>query len=126
MIRRGEIYFVTLDPVAGREQAGRRPALVVSRDSINQAPLTVVVVIGTDAANLPRDYPTNVRVPARDSGLPADTVFLGFQIRALDPSRFLDAATKALPPPAGRLPAAWMDAIEAAICHTLQLRPRRP
>ena len=27
-IRRGEIYFVNLNPVKGREQAGQRPVLV--------------------------------------------------------------------------------------------------
>lgn len=126
MIRRGEIYFVTLDPVQGREQAGRRPVVVLSRDSINQAPLTITVMIGTDAANVSRDYATNVRIPAGESGLPKDTVFLGFQIRSLDHSRFLDPVRKAPAAPAGRLSAAWMSAIETAVCHALELRPRRP
>lgn len=88
MIKRGEIYFVSLDPVKGREQAGRRPALVVSSDAINSQPLVVSVVVGTDAKNVTRDYPTNVRVTAKESGLPKDTVFLCFQIRSLDPTRF--------------------------------------
>jgi mRNA interferase MazF len=125
VIRRGEIYFVSLDPVKGHEQAGRRPAVVLSRDSINQSPLTVTVMVGTDSANIPRDYPSNVRIPARDSGLPMDTVFLGFQIRALDHSRFIDPVKKTVPPPAGVVTPAWMDAVETAVCHTLQLRPRR-
>lgn len=29
-IQRGEIYFVNLNPTAGREQAGERPVLVLS------------------------------------------------------------------------------------------------
>jgi mRNA-degrading endonuclease toxin of MazEF toxin-antitoxin module len=29
-IQRGEIYFVNLNPVQGREQAGQRPVLVLS------------------------------------------------------------------------------------------------
>jgi len=49
MIKRGQIYFVALNPVQGREQAGRRPVLVVSDDIINGLPLVVTVVIGTDA-----------------------------------------------------------------------------
>jgi mRNA interferase MazF len=88
MISRGSIYFVNLDPTRGREQAGRRPVLVVSVDSINRQPLVVTVVVGTDAANIPRDYPTNVRVTERESGLPKDTIFLCFQVRSLDPGRF--------------------------------------
>ena len=29
-VRRGEIYFVNLNPVQGREQAGERPVLILS------------------------------------------------------------------------------------------------
>lgn len=31
-IKRGEIYFVDLNPVQGREQSGKRPVLVLSID----------------------------------------------------------------------------------------------
>ena len=33
-IQRGKIYFVNLNPVHGREQAGMRPVLVLSIDTI--------------------------------------------------------------------------------------------
>jgi len=36
-VQRGDIYFVNLNPVQGREQAGSRPVLVLSIDSIKQA-----------------------------------------------------------------------------------------
>jgi mRNA interferase MazF len=113
MISRGQIHFVNLDPTHGREQAGRRPVLVVSVDSINRLPLVVTVVVGTDAANIPRDYPTNIRVTARESGLAKDTVFLCFQVRSLDPSRFNA--------PAGFLPAVRMGEIEQALRLVLGL-----
>jgi mRNA interferase MazF len=87
-MQRGEIYFVDLDPVIGREQAGRRPVLVVSDHWINSRPLVVLVVPGTDGANVTQDSPTNVRVAPEESGLPRETVFLCFQARALDESRF--------------------------------------
>lgn len=94
MIRRGGIYFANLNPVKGREQTGYRPVLVVSSDAINKQPLVVTVVVGTDAKNVTRDYPTNVRVTAEETGLQRDTVFLCFQIRSLDPGRFYDPDTK--------------------------------
>lgn len=72
--------------------------LVVSVDAINRQPLVVVVVVGTDARNVPRDYPTNVRAPATETGLPLDTVFLCFQVRSLDPGRFPGPAAGTLPP----------------------------
>src|SRR5881275_2303267 len=92
-IQRGDIYFVNLNPVQGREQAGERPVLVLSIDIINRLPLVVTVVVGTKGENISRDYPTNVRVPVSDSGLPMETVFLCFQIRSLDPGRFPAAPT---------------------------------
>src|ERR687887_1578164 len=87
-IQRGDIYFVNLNPVQGREQAGQRPVLVLSIDAINRLPLVVTVIVGTKGENVPRDYPTNIRVAPADSGLLMETVFLCFQIRSLDPRRF--------------------------------------
>src|SRR5207247_7350295 len=74
-IQRGDIYFVNLNPVQGREQAGQRPVLVLSIDTINRLPLVVTVVVGTKGDNVARDYPTNVRLAPADSGLPIETVF---------------------------------------------------
>lgn len=87
-IQRGEIYFVNLNPVQGREQSGQRPVLVISADVINQLPLVVTVVVGTKGENIPKDYPTNIRLPSHETGLPMETVFLCFQIRSLDHTRF--------------------------------------
>lgn len=92
-MRRGEIYFVNLNPIKGREQAGRRPVLVVSSDAINKQSLVVTVVVGTSGKHVARDYPVNVRVPAQESGLLGETVFMCFQVRSLDHDRFIDSAT---------------------------------
>ena len=98
MVSRGQIYFAALDPIQGREQAGRRPVLVISSNAINRQPLVIAVIVGTDAANIQRDYPTNIRVTAAESGLARDTVFLAFQIRSLDHSRFTGPAVGCLSP----------------------------
>jgi len=120
MIRRGQVYFVNLNPTQGREQAGHRPVLVVSSDAINRQPLVVTVAVGTDADHVPRDYPTNIRVTAREAGLPKDTVFLCFQLRSLDPSRFLDPRSGA-PMLAGALPAARIAELDEALRLVLAL-----
>jgi len=122
MIRRGEIHFVNLNPVRGREQAGRRPVLVVSADAINRQPLIVTVVVGTKAKNIPHDYPTNVRAKARETGLSQDTVFLCFQMRSLDQARFLDPATGQTAP-AGMMPPGRMAEVDNAIKLVLALSP---
>ncbi|BAY98917.1 hypothetical protein NIES37_28950 [Tolypothrix tenuis PCC 7101] len=113
-IERGEIYFVNLNPVQGREQSGTRPVLVLSIDAINQLPLVVTVIVGTKGTNIQRDYPTNIRVLPSDSGLPIETVFLCFQIRSLDPNRFPEK-------PSGKLSDSKMLEVEAAVRYCLGL-----
>ena len=69
-ILRGEIRWADLNPVRGREQAGRRPVLVVSHDVFNERSGTVIAVAMTSqepragfplalestAAGLPKSY----------------------------------------------------------------------
>ena len=114
MIKRGEIYFVDLNPVKGREQSGQRPVLVLSIDSINKLPLVVTVVVGTKGENILRNFPTNVRISANESGLPMETVFLCFQIRSIDPNRFSAQ-------PAGKISDNTLEKIENAVRHCLGL-----
>jgi mRNA interferase MazF len=106
------MYFVNLNPVQGREQAGQRPVLVVSIDAINRLPLVVTAVVGTKGENVTRAYPTNVRLSPAESGLAMETVFLCFQFRSLHPTRFSGA-------PAGRVAGAAIQRIEAAVRYCL-------
>jgi len=114
MIRRGEIYFLDLDPVKGREQAGWRPVLVLSIDEINELPLVVTAVVGTKGQNVRKDFPTNVRLSPSETGLPTETVFLAFQIRSIDANRFPRQA-------AGKISAGNLRKIEDAVRHCLGL-----
>ena len=114
MVRRGEIYFVDLNPTIGREQAGQRPVLAISADSINKLPLVVTVVVGTKGSNVRNDFPTNFRIAARDSGLAMETVFMCFQIRSLDASRFPKV-------PAGRISGPLIDELDDTVRFCLGL-----
>jgi len=105
---------VNLNPTKGREQSGRRPVLVISNDTINRLPLVVTVIPGTKGTRAPTDYPGNVRIPAGEASLPEETVFLTFQIRALDSQRFQEAAV-------GRLSAPFMDKVGEALAWSLSL-----
>jgi mRNA interferase MazF len=97
-IERGQIYFANLNPVQGKEQSGSRPVLVLSVDEVNRKQLVITVVPGTKGANIQRDYSTNVRVSPLESGLELETVFLCFQVRSLDPSRFPEKPVGILSP----------------------------
>jgi mRNA interferase MazF len=42
---RGDVWELNLDPTIGHEQAGTRPALVLSIDQFNQGPSEMVIVL---------------------------------------------------------------------------------
>lgn len=51
---RGEIWLVSLDPIAGHEQSGKRPVLIVSKASFNKVIRLPVVVPVTSGGNFAR------------------------------------------------------------------------
>lgn len=79
--RRGEIYWVTLDPALGTEIRKTRPALVISNDSCNAHGARVVVLPIT--SNVTSLYPGEALIRVR--GRPARV--LGDQIRSIDKTR---------------------------------------
>ena len=86
-MRRGEVYDARLDPTEGSEQAGIRPAVIVSRDAINAASPVILVVPCTTYRAGRRLYPSQVLLHAPDGGLDVDSVALGEQVGALVTSR---------------------------------------
>lgn len=53
-MRRGDIYLVSLDPVAGREQQGHRPVLIISPQAFNEATQLPVVLPITSGGEFAR------------------------------------------------------------------------
>jgi len=88
-MRRGDVYDARLSPTEGSEQAGIRPVVIVSRNAINRFSPVIVVVPFTNAANVKRDYPSNVYVARGEGGLTLDSVALTGQVRAIAKSRLL-------------------------------------
>jgi len=75
---RGDLVWVSLNPQAGHEQAGRRPALVLSPAAYNKkVGLALLCPITSQA----KGYPFEVRLP---DGLPIAGVILSDQIKSLD------------------------------------------
>ena len=84
--RRGEIYDVDFGSPRGSEQAGRRPALVVSNDVNNQR--SPVVIVATITKTIPKKaYPFNVPLPAGILPL-GGTIYCG-QLLTIDKTRLL-------------------------------------
>lgn len=65
--RRGEVWLVDFGDPVGREQAGRRPALIVSADALNEGPAGLVVVVPITTAR--RGLPSHIEIEPGDSGL---------------------------------------------------------
>ena len=65
--KRGEIWTVDFDPTRGHEQAGTRPALVLSATSFNQGPAGLAVVLPITSKN--KHIPWHVPVAPPEGGL---------------------------------------------------------
>ena len=87
-LNRGDVYLVRHDPVEGAEQAGTRPVVVVSRDSLNATREHVVTVPFT-RTTLPRPLPTHVAVEAGVGGLRTASVARAEHVRVMSKSRLL-------------------------------------
>ena len=62
-ILRGDIRWADLGPTRGREQAGRRPALVLSQDVFNERSGTVIAVAVTSQPQR-AGFPLSLELPA--------------------------------------------------------------
>jgi mRNA interferase MazF len=75
---RGDLVWLSFDPQAGQEQAGRRPALIVSPASYNgRTRLALACPITSQV----KAYPFEVALPP---GLPITGVVLADHLRSLD------------------------------------------
>jgi mRNA interferase MazF len=107
--RRGDVYWVALDPTLGSEIRKTRPAVIVSNNSCNTFGSRVVVLPLT--SNVDSLYPGEALLVV--DGKPARA--LGDQIRSLDKSRLRSRIDT--------LSQDELVAVEEAIRITLGLRP---
>jgi len=76
--RRGDLVWLHFDPQTGHEQAGRRPALVLSPESYNgRAGLAILCPVTSQA----KEYPFEVALPP---GGAISGVILSDQVKSLD------------------------------------------
>ncbi len=74
----GDVVWITFNPQAGHEQAGRRPALVLSPKSYNgKVGLSLLCPVTSQV----KGYPFEVAIP---EGLPVSGVILSDQVKSLD------------------------------------------
>lgn len=110
--RRGDIFWVALDPALGTEIKKTRPAIVVSNDACNRYGGRVVVLPLT--SHVESLYPGEALV--RVKGRPSRA--LGDQIRSIDKARLRSRL--------GTLDREELAAVDEALLITLGLRPASP
>ncbi|MBI3319891.1 MAG: type II toxin-antitoxin system PemK/MazF family toxin [Candidatus Omnitrophica bacterium] len=111
-IRRGDVFWVDLNPVKGSEQAGRRPVVVIQNDVGNETAPTVIVAPLT-TKSFTKHYPINVHIPLGVAGLKENSTILLSQIRTIDKTR--------LGRKVGHLPPLYMKQADQAIRISLGL-----
>jgi mRNA interferase MazF len=83
-ILKGEIYWADLNPLRGREQAGRRPVLVLSHDIFNRHSGTVIAMAIT-SRHQKAGFPLTLALP--QSHLPKPSWMKISQIRTISVDR---------------------------------------
>ena len=104
-MRRGDVYWVNLDPVIGSEIGRRRPAVVIQNEAANRSSATVTVIPLT--SSITKVYPFQVLVPADEAGLSHPSKALCEQVRTLSRQRLTERL--------GSLPVERLDQIREAL-----------
>ena len=84
-VSRGEIWSVKLDPVIGHEQAGTRPALIISVDGFNHGPSGLAVVLPITSHD--KHVPFHVQIEPPESGLPRTSFVKCEDVRSVSRER---------------------------------------
>ena len=84
---RGEVWTVTLDPTKGREQAGKRPALVLSVDTFNHGPADLVVVLPMTSKS--KGIPFHVPIKVPEGGLKLESFVKCEDVRSISKERLI-------------------------------------
>ena len=92
---RGEIWLVDFGDPIGTEQAGRRPAVVISADRLNRSRAGIVVVVPCTTRR--RELPSHVELDPITSGLDDVTYAKCEDIKSISVERLLTRLGRAEP-----------------------------
>ena len=84
-MKRGDIYFASLDPSLGAETQKSRPVIIVSSNANNNAASTITIIPIT--SNLKKIYPFEVLLESKKTGLKKDSKAQCHQIRTISKLR---------------------------------------
>lgn len=96
-MKRGEIWWASLDEPAGSGPGYRRPVVVISSNEFNQSKINTVLVAIITANLRLAEAPGNFRVSKKETGLSKESVVNISQLLTLDKSFLTEKAGKLLP-----------------------------
>lgn len=85
---RGQVWFVNLDPTIGREQAKKRPCLILSADQFNRGPAGLLIVVPLTSKK--RNIPFHVDVYPPAGGLSVASFIMCEQVRSISVHRLIN------------------------------------
>lgn len=110
-IKKGDIYYASLNPVVGSEQKGERPVVVIQNNLGNEYSPTVIIAPLTEVIKK-ADLPTNITI-FRNDFLKYDSMILLEQLRTIDKSRLISYL--------GKLKDNQLQKIDNALIKTLSI-----
>ena len=84
----GEVWFCDLDPVRGHEQAGRRPAVVVSVDQLGLGPSGLAIVVPLTRTERPS--PLHVSLDPPEGGVRERSYATPEMVRSISRERLIE------------------------------------
>lgn len=112
LIRRGDLYWVKLDPIEGSEIGKTRPAVVISNNINNEFADTVTVLPVTSSVG--KVYPFEVFLKKGIANISGDSKVKANQIRTVDKKRLKERI--------GTIPDAILRDIEKAVNIHIELK----
>lgn len=104
-VARGQVWRVDLDPTRGHEQAGSRPALVVSVDPFNRSPLGLAVIVPITSRS--KSSPLHIPIQPPDGGLTLPSFAKCEDVRSVSVERLKE--------PLGRVSPAVLASVERVL-----------
>lgn len=97
VIGQGEVWWADLGEPSGSGPGYRRPVLIVQGDALNRSQIATVVCVPLTSNLRWADAPGNVRLTARATGLPKDSVANVSLIIAVDRRQLTESVGKISP-----------------------------
>jgi len=87
-INRGEIWLIDFNPTIGREQAGVRPALILSVNEFNNSLASKVIALPLTSKN--KGIPLDVEITPPDGGIIKNSYIKCEDLRSLSKNRLIE------------------------------------